>query len=322
MGGRGSRREIAHLEIMTRTWDAHCHWIPPVVAENTTFFKKGWSDLNLLLKTLDKSGIEKAVLLYPGSDAHLKMGGWSRVCAIYNQEIAEKVKQHPDRFIGAGILPVDSSPEDMVKEIARIKELGLSCLSLASSYEAKFLDDEFFGPVLEEAEQEKLPVFVHSQIINPIGFERVKDPLLMPVIEYVFDITMAVGKLMMSGRLSQLKRLKIVFAHFAGVLPFLVDRFDSTYLMLRARNIVKDLGNLPSAILKHVLVDTSGVKSPAVLNAALEFFGVEGILWGSDFPAKSCLTESINSTSELGLNQKEKEKILSGNLINLFREGG
>ena len=301
---------------MTKIWDAHSHWIPPEVAEYTSFFKKGWSDIDLLLRTLDKSKIEKAVLLYPSSDAHLNMGGWSKVCSIYNQEISKKVKQHPDRLIGAGILPADR-PKDMLKEVERIKELGLSCLCLASSYEGKYLDDEVFLPVLEKAERENIPVFVHSQIINPIGFERVKDPLLMPVLEYVFDITMCAGKLMMSGVLSRLKNLKIVFAHFAGVLPFLTDRFDSTYSMLRLRNIVKDLGDFPSAILKNIFVDTSGVKSRAMLNMSLEFFGPDRILWGSDFPAKRDLTESINVLT--GLENREKEKILSENLINIFK---
>lgn len=295
--------------------DAHCHWIPPKVAENTTFFKAGWSDIELLLLTLDNLSIERAVLLYPTSDAHLKLGGWSNLCTIYNEQIAQKIKERPDRLIGAGILPVDS-PKDILRELKKIRELGLSCLSLASSYEGRYLAEESFLPVLQEAEKGNVPIFVHSQIINPIGFERIKDPLLMPVVEYVFDITMCAGRLMMSGRLSQFKNLKIIFAHFAGVLPFLGDRFDSTYSMLRSREIVKDLGSLPSAILKNIFVDTSGAGSTSMLNMALEFFGPDRILWGSDFPAKRDLSKSIAVVD--GLDAEVKEKILSRNLLGLF----
>lgn len=305
---------------MIKIWDAHSHWMPPEVAENTTFFKKGWSDIELLLENLDNLKIEKTLLLYPNSDAHLKLGGWSKVCAIYNKEISRKVREHPDRLIGAGILPVDN-PKDMVKEIKRLKELGLTCLSLASSYEKKYLDDECFLPALEEAEKEGLPIFVHSQIINPIGFDRVKDPLLTPVVEYLFDITICAGKLMMSGILNQLRDLKIIFAHFAGVVPFLGDRFDSTYLMLRSRGMVKDLESLPSTILKNIFVDISGVKSVSILKLALEFFGLDRILWGSDFPAKKDIAGSINALNGLDITQNEKEDILSGNLINIFKRG-
>ncbi len=305
---------------MSKIWDAHNHWMPPEVAAHTAFFKQGWSDINCLLNMLDSLGIEKAVLLYPSSDAHLQMGGWSKLCNVYNRELSRQVKAHPDRLIGAGILTIDR-PEDMAGELDKIKELGLSCLSLASSYEGRYLDDPIFLPVLEKAESLGLPVFVHSQIINPIGFERVKDPLLMPVVEYVFDTTICVGRLMTSRVLSQLTNLKIVFAHFAGVLPCLADRFDATYTMLRAREIVQDLGNLPSRILQNIFVDTSGAKSISIFNLALEFFGPERILWGSDFPAKQNLAESIAVLDKLNISAEERKNILSENLSSLFQEG-
>lgn len=302
---------------MSRIWDAHSHWMPPEVAEHTTFFQKGWTDADSLLRLLDQFGIEKAVLLYPTSDAHQQMGGWDKLSVVYNTALAGKVKEHPDRLIGAGILPADK-PGKPDEEVRKIKDLGLSCLSLASSYDGSFLGEEQFLPVFEQAVKEDLPVFIHSQIINPIGFDRVRDPLLMPVIEYLFDITMSAGSLLMSGVLSRLKDLKIIFAHFAGVLPFLGDRFDSTYAMLRSRNLVLDLGEQPTQILKDIYVDTSGVESPALLHLALEFFGAEKILWGSDFPAKRDLAGGIGVFDKMGITEEEKRRILGGNLEKIF----
>jgi aminocarboxymuconate-semialdehyde decarboxylase len=306
---------------MTLIWDAHTHWLPHEVAEHTAFYKKGWSNIDLLLKTLDDAGIEKAVLLYPTSDAHVNGGGWSRVCDVYNKGIARKVKEYPDRLFGAGILPMDR-PHEMVREIDKIEDLGLIGLSLASSHEGAYLSDDSFLPVWETAEKQRLPIFVHAQTINPIGFDRVKDPLLMPVVEYLFDITMCAGAMLMSGVLSHHKELKVVFAHFAGVVPFLADRFDSTYAMLRSREMVKDLGSLPSEILKDVFVDISGVKSTSLLNMALEFFGPRRIIWGSDFPAQKNPAESIKLLDSLNIQKEEKEHILSKNLIDLLNEKG
>jgi aminocarboxymuconate-semialdehyde decarboxylase len=261
------------------------------------------------------------VLLYPSSDAHLHGGGWSRVCDVYNKGIARKLREYPDRLLGAGILPMDR-PHEMVREIDKIKDLGLNGLSVASSHEGTYLDDDSFLPVWEKAEREGLPIFVHSQTINPIGFDRVKDPLLMPVAEYLFDITMCAGAMMMSGVLSRHKKLKWVFAHFAGVVPFLADRFDSTYVMLRSREMVKDLGSLPSEILKHVFVDISGVKSISLLNMSLEFFGPRRIIWGSDFPVQKNPIESIKALDSLDIQREEKENILGKNLIDLLNGKG
>jgi predicted TIM-barrel fold metal-dependent hydrolase len=306
---------------MSLIWDAHTHWMPAEVAQHTAFYKKGWSDIDLLLKTLDEAGIEKAVLLYPSSDAHLNGGGWSQLCDVYNKGISRKLREYPDRLLGAGILPMDR-PYEMVEEIDKIRDLGLIGLSLASSHEGTYLNDDSFLPVWEKAEKEGLPIFVHSQTINPIGFDRVKDPLLMPVVEYLFDITMCAGTMMMSGVLSRHKALKVVFAHFAGVLPFLADRFDSTYRMLRSREMVKDLGSLPSEILKNVFVDVSGAKTISVLNMALEFFGPCRVVWGSDFPAQKSPAESIKALDKLNIQSDEKECILSKNLINLLSKKG
>ena len=287
------------------------------MAEQTAFFKFGWSDSDALLKAMDAAGIDKAVLLYPSSDAHVKMGGWGKVCRIYNSAIADKVKEHPDRFIGAGIIPADQ-PQTMADEVDRIKDLGLSCLSLSSSYDGKFLDEEMFLPVLERADKYDLPVFVHSQIINPIGFDRVKDPLLMPVVEFLTDVTMCAGRLMMSGTYGRFPKLKFVFAHFAGVMPFVFDRLDATYTMLRGRDYVKDLGRLPSEIMRNVFVDTSGVKSATMIRMALDTFGASQILWGSDYPAKKDLDRSIGAIREAGIPAADKDMMLGGNLNRVF----
>ncbi len=297
--------------------DAHNHWMPPEVAEHTAFFKFGWSDSEALLKAMDTARIEKAVLLYPSSDAHVNMGGWGKVCEIYNPAIADQVKQHPDRFIGAGIIPADA-PKAMAKEVDRVKDLGLTCLSLSSSYDGKFLDEDVFAPVLERAEKHGLPIFVHSQIINPIGFERVKDPLLMPVLEFLMDVSMCAGRLMMSGTYAKYPKLKFVFAHFAGVMPFVFDRLDSTYTMLRGRNYVNDLGRLPSEIMRNVFVDTSGVKSPSMIRMALETFGASQILWGSDYPAKKDLIQSIRMIQSIQASDPERKSILGGNLLKVL----
>src|SRR5271155_235123 len=109
------------------TIDAHSHYMPPEVAANTAFFKEHWSDAQKQLRLMDEYHINQAVLLYPTSDAHLNMGGWQPVCQIYNQKIAELVKTHKGRFIGAGILPVDK-PTAMKDELKKIKDLDLKIL--------------------------------------------------------------------------------------------------------------------------------------------------------------------------------------------------
>ncbi len=297
---------------MNNIIDSHSHYMPPEVAQNTAFFKVNWSDAENQLRVMDERGIARSLLLYPTSDAHIQMGGWKRLSEIYNAGIAEIVKKHPDRFMGAGILAIDSE-ENLGESLKRFADYGFSAISLASSYEGKYLDEGIFFPIYEFCSGKKIPIHVHPQIMNPIGEERVRDPLLSPVLEYVFDVSVCIGKMMMSGIFLKFPDVKFIFAHYGGVLPIVKERFDNTYQMLRKRNFVKDLSKLPSEYFKNLYFDTSGSRSAASLSCALEVTDASHILWGSDYPANQNIAESISVIDNAQLTDTQKSSILSGN---------
>ena len=245
------------------------------------------------------------------------MKGWQNVCRIYNQKISQIVRKHPDRFFGAGILPIDT-PARFPEELHRIQDYGLKVISLASSYDGRYLDDGMFFPVYEFVQKENMLIHVHPQIMNPIGEERVRDPLLTPVLEYVFDVSICIGKMMMSGIFLKFPHVKFIFAHYGGVLPLVKERFDTTYAMLRKRDFVKDIQKKPSEFFKNLYFDTSGSKSPASLLCALEITDPSHILFGSDFPANQEPAETISVIKQLSVEQKDKELILEANFLNLL----
>ena len=294
--------------------DAHSHYLPEEIVKVASFYNPNWTDIESQLKGMEESGVEKAILHYPTTDAHIKLSDEEKAAKLYNDGLAKIIRKYPHKFIGLGVLPIQDK-ERMLYEFKRCrKELGLRGISLAASYNGIYLDDKRFYPLYEEAQGENVPIFVHTQTINPIGFERVNDPLLTPVVEYVFDMTMCVSKMMMSGVFVRFPGLKFIFAHFGGVLPFLKDRFDTVYTMLRMRNIVKDLGRAPSEIFKNIYCDTSAVKSKNILKMALDTFGAEHLLWGSDYPANKDVQGSIKAIRELEAPDKQKELMLGMNI--------
>ncbi|MCX5706100.1 MAG: amidohydrolase family protein, partial [Candidatus Omnitrophica bacterium] len=278
--------------------DSHSHYLPEEIINNAHFFNKAWGDIEAQLKVMDEAGINQAVLSYPTSDAHLKLRSISKVAFAFNDNVAGILKKYPKRFIGAAVLPIDNAL-DMQNEIKRVtEELGFKAISLASSYNGLYLDDKIFLPIYKIAQDKNIPIFVHSQIVKPIGSERVEDPLLTPVIEYVFDTTICIGKLLMSDILREYKT-KFIFAYFGGVIPFLAHRFDTTYQMLRGINFVKDLKGKPTDYLKNIYVDTSGDVQKANFLVALELLGPKHILWGSDWPAKKDIAAGIQAVKDL-----------------------
>ncbi len=257
---------------------------------------------------MDTSDIQKALLVYPATDAHLKLG-WPKLCEVYNSSLGALIEDD-QRFVACGIVDLSGN---IAIQVRHLREEGCRGISIASSDDGKFILEKL-QPLFEAAEKNNLVIFVHPQTINPIGFERIKDPLLMPVLEYSFDSTMFLGLLMMEGILEKFN-IKFIFSSLGGVAPFLRDRFDRVYTMLRKREMVKDLGKLPSQILSKVYVDASG-SSLQNIRLAIEMFGEDKILWGSDYPANMNIQESLKAVA--ALDSGCAEKIAHKNFLTLF----
>ncbi|MCX8011735.1 MAG: hypothetical protein N3A64_01080, partial [Desulfobacterota bacterium] len=67
--------------------DAHSHWLPLKIVEQAHFFSPAWSNIESQLAMMDEAGIDKAVLTYPTSDAHLKWGNVKELVQYYNDNI-------------------------------------------------------------------------------------------------------------------------------------------------------------------------------------------------------------------------------------------
>jgi predicted TIM-barrel fold metal-dependent hydrolase len=85
--------------------------------------------------------------------------------------------------------------------------------------------------------------------------------------------------------------------------------------MLLARGMVKNLGKTPSQILKKIYVDTSGA-SLKNIEMAIELFGEDKILWGSDYPVNPPIVDNLKMLDNLS--SSIKAKVISANFLKLF----
>ena len=53
--------------------DSHIHFIPQELSGYTAFYKGIWTDKDALFAHLNEHNIEKALLCYLSTDAHLKL---------------------------------------------------------------------------------------------------------------------------------------------------------------------------------------------------------------------------------------------------------
>ena len=53
--------------------DAHSHYLPEEIIKSASFYNPSWMDIEGQLKSMEEFGIERAVLNYPTTDAHIKL---------------------------------------------------------------------------------------------------------------------------------------------------------------------------------------------------------------------------------------------------------
>ena len=91
---------------------------------------------------MDKTGIEWQVLSPPPPLFCYSADGpaAAEFCRIQNDNIAAVVARHPDRFLGAGTLPLQS-PDLAVKELERVAgALKFPCIEVGGNVDGRDLD--------------------------------------------------------------------------------------------------------------------------------------------------------------------------------------
>jgi len=258
------------------------------------------------------------LISYPTTDFHLKTGLTEiEASRKYNAAVRVIVEESYGRLAWLASIPF-TEPDEMASEMETSKAEGASGLTMPTNGGGIYPGDQKFLPFFEKAEAAGMPVFFHPTTLTPFGHKELRHPLITPVFQYSFDTAICMAKVIDCGLLKMFPRLKLVFASFGGVMPFLAGRFDRTYNMLLGRGIVKDMGEVPGSALKKMYVDTSGVTSASLLRLAIEVFGEDHLLWGSDFPANRDIAGSIQAVRDLKLGCSCGSRILGANLESIL----
>ncbi|KXT75528.1 amidohydrolase family protein [Streptococcus sp. DD12] len=221
-----------------------------------------------------------------------------------NQELVQTVKNHPDLFAGGVAMLALNDVEGsltILDQVAQTPELlGIQLFSrhLGQSWVA-----ESFRPIFAKAAELDLPIWLH-----PVFDERKPDNNI--VFSWEYEQTQAMLELVQAGLFKEFPQLKIIVHHAGAMVPYFAGRIDHILPEEQAQDFRK------------FYVDTAILGNPKALDLAVDFFGVERVLFGTDAPlgvAPAGATELILEAIEaLPLQVTEKEAILSGNVTDLL----
>ena len=273
-------------------------------------------DIGQRLKDMDRNDIDVQVLTLttPGVERESPARG-VKLARLTNDGFAEIIEKHPDRFTALSTLPLQD-PAAAVDELERsVTELGLRGAMLLSNVNGRPLDSKEFQPVYEKAVKLDVPMYIHPT--SPINHTGMDDYRLVPMIGFGIDTSLAVLRLVFSGTMKRLPKLKLVASHVGGVFPFLRGRIETCYNAYPECKV--NIEEPPSTYLRRVWMD-SIIYDNGVLASALAFSGAEKMMLGTDHPHQiGDIENAVQRIRDLNIPDADKELILGGNAEKLLK---
>lgn len=275
----------------------------------------GHRDLDERERVLGQHGVDMQVITFTAPGTSIEEPARAvELARIVNDALAREARQRPGRFAALGTLPMNA-PDEAAREVERIVgALGLPGVMLFSNASGVPLHDDRFAPVFERLSEAGAVVYIHPTY--PVGVEVMEEYMLMPMVGFLMDTTLATAGLVYSGALERYEGIHWVLAHLGGAVPYMAERFDrgfEAYPACRERCTVR-----PSEQLRRVYYDTVNF-DPACLRLAIDFAGTERILAGSDYPHQIGSLERMKaSLDSLDLNREDLAKIRGGNAARIL----
>ena len=271
---------------------------------------RGHRDAAYRARVLDELGIDRQVLSFtaPGTSIETPERA-AELAPRVNDGLARIAAGDPAHFTAFAHLPLNH-PEAALAELRRaVEELALPGAMLYSNACGVALADERFWPLYEYADDRALVLYIHPTY--PLGVAAMESYMLMPLVGFLMDTTLAAAHLVFAGVPERFPRIRWVLGHLGGAIPYLAERLDRGYEAFPPCR--ENLRRPPSEYLKRFYYDTVNF-DPRALRLALDFAGPDQILAGSDYPHKigsiPLMRESIDA---LPIGDDDKRKILGGN---------
>lgn len=270
------------------------------------------TDISAKVRDMDAVGIRLTALSINDPGPELFGSDGPAIARMNHDFIADCARRYPGRFFGLCTLPW----QDMAaseQELERcINKLGMKGILLYSNLAGRFPDEDSFQPLFGWAERRGIPVLLHPAY--PVTYEQTKGYEMAAGLGLMFDTTIALARLILSGTLDRHPNLKLVCPHVGGALPYLVGRIDhQTQVLKRGADHIR---KAPSEYLRSVTLDTVSPIAAAI-RYGIDFVGVDRMLYSSDHPwVKPSLILSL--VDSLELSASDRQKVLNGNATRLF----
>jgi predicted TIM-barrel fold metal-dependent hydrolase len=278
----------------------------------------GGAELDARLRLMDRAGVDLQVLsaapqLPYGADAEQAQAA----ARFVNDQYAELVSRHHDRFRAFAATPLPHIDESITETGRALDELGMVGVVMNMTVLDRALAEARFEPIFAELDRRSAVLYLHPTG-NSACTPLIKDFNLTWMVGALVEDTISVMQLITRGIPSRYPNIKIINSHLGGALPMLLQRADNQYQWE-----YPDTPERPSVAARRMWYDTVGHGHIPALRAAVDSFGADRLLLGTDFPYENedVFVRAIDYITASGIPTDRAEAILETNAAELLSIG-
>ena len=304
--------------------DVHHHILPPEYVAMVGDDRIGplilagrtpeWTP-DMSIEAMERNGIATAVTsisapgLWFGDSAETRH--LSRLCSEFAATIRS---DHPGRFGVFASLPLPDVDASLAEIGHALDVLGADGIGLLTSYGDRYPGDPAFAPVFDELDRRGAVVYFHP---TNAPCSQCLPEIPAATLDFPFDTTRAVVSLLFSGTFARCRRIRFIFSHAGGTVPFLAERISRLTVRPEFKEKVPN-GVVPE--LERLYYDTALSANWLAFRSLLELVAPDHVLFGSDYPfaPEATMTATIKGLMELGLPAGDLMGIERDNALSLF----
>jgi predicted TIM-barrel fold metal-dependent hydrolase len=289
-------------------------------------------DLDLRFRQMDEFGDDyrQIVSLPAPPPEDLGAPDVSREMAtLANDELAKLVGDHPDRFAGWVAAVPMNDPDAAVAEAERAVGLGALGAQIYTNVNGHPLDESRFDPFWAKMAELDKTIWVHpsrSAAFPDYVTEEKSRFEIWWVFGWPYETSAFMSRVVFSGVLERHPDLKILTHHAGAMVPFFAGRVGPGWDQLGARTPPDrreeiegpELSKRPIDYFRMFYADTAVFGAAPALRCALDFFGIERMLFASDSPfdpekGPGYIRATIENIESLELSDPDRERLYEGN---------
>jgi aminocarboxymuconate-semialdehyde decarboxylase len=330
--------------------DIFCHILPPAYFEKMTAISTrgahlqkrvreipAMTNLDIRFKMMDLFGDYRQVLSLSAPPIE-NLGGPDMtpdLAKLANDSMAETVAKHPARFPSfIASLPMNNV-DAALREIDRaLNDLHATGIQIFTNVNGTPLDAAEFKPIFARMARADLPIWMHptrGATFPDYQTEQTSKLEMWWVFGWPYETSVAMSRIVFAGIFDEFPNLRIITHHTGGMIPYFAGRIGPGLDQLGSRTegedltrYLKQLKKRPFDYYKMFFADTALFGNRPGIELGLSFFGVDHVLFASDFPfdpekGTFNIRETIKDIDGLQISEAHRQQIYEGNARSMLR---